>query len=40
VISLFCILHSERYQQITSLLPAAKAVKTRKPKTKPAQAEA
>lgn len=30
----------ERYQQITSLLPAAKAGKTRKPKTKPAQAEA
>ena len=26
----------ERYQQITSLLPAAKAGKTRKPKTKPA----
>ena len=30
----------ERYQQITSLLPAAKTGKTRKPKTKPAQAEA
>lgn len=30
----------ERYQQITSLLPAAKAGKTRKPKTKPAQAKA
>jgi len=30
----------ERYQQITSLLPAAKTGKTRKSKTKPAQAEA
>ncbi len=29
----------ERYQQITSLLPAANLGKTRKPKTKPAQAE-